>query len=150
LTLIPGDRFIEEYAVNEKYAGLTQQQIEALTAIDQDLAAAAVTVKPGAIEHNCNIVNVSEAPRIAAVAPVTATRNLLLLSVPVGIFLVFIVSIVALFMKYEELSTPTLLIGTGVMVVTAAYLCVKAIMERGYLRRRYLDWQRRLLGRSEW
>ncbi len=136
--------------MNEKYAGLTPQQIEALTAIDQDLAAAAVTVKPGAIEHNCNFERKSEAGRIVATAPATAIRDLSLLSVPVGIFLVFIVSIVALFMKYEELSTPTLLIGTGVMVVTIAYLCVKAIMERGYLRRRYLDWRRRLLGRPEW
>ncbi len=135
--------------MNEKYAGLTPQQIEALTAIDQDLAAAAITVKPGAIEHN-NIGRESEASRIVAIAPAAATRDLSLLSVPVGICLVFIVSIVALFMKYEELSTPTLLIGTGVMVVTTAYLCVKAIMERGYLRRRYLDWRRRLLGRSEW
>ena len=136
--------------MNEKYVGLTPQQIEALTAIDQDLAAAAITVKPGAIEHNCTLGNVSEAPRIVAIAPAAATRDLSLLSVPVGICLVFGVSIVALFMKYEELNTPTLLIGTGVMVVTIAYLCVKAIMERGYLRRRYLDWRRRFLGRSEW
>ena len=136
--------------MNEKYAGLTPQQIEALTAIDQDLAAAAITVKPGAIEHNCNIGSESEASRIVAIAPAATIRDLSLLSVPIGICLVFIVSIVALFMKYEELSTPTILIGTGVMVVTTAYLCVKAIMERGYLRRRYLDWQRRLLGRSEW
>jgi len=136
--------------VNEKYAGLTPQQTEALTAIDQDLAAAAITVKPGAIEHNCNIEGESEAPRIVAIDPAAAIRDLSLLSVPVGIFLVIIVSIVALFMKYEELSSPTLLIGTGVMAVTTAYLCVKAIMERGYLKRRYLDWRRRLLGRSEW
>jgi len=136
--------------VDKKYAGLTQQQIEALTAIDQDLAAAAITVKPGAIEHNCSFGRKSEAERIVATAPVAAIRDLSLLSVPVGIFLVFTVSIVALFMKHEELNTHTLLIGTGVMVVTIAYLCVKAIIERGYLRRRYLDWRRRLLGRSEW
>jgi len=136
--------------VNEKYAGLTQQQIEALTAIDQDLAAAAITVKPGAIEHNCTFGRKSEAERIVAMAPAAATRDFSLLSVPVGICLVFTVFIIALFMKYEELSSPSLLIGTGVIVVTTAYLCVKAIMERGYLRRRYLDWRRRLLGRSEW
>ncbi len=136
--------------MNEKYAGLTHQQIEALTAIDQDLAATAITVKPGAIEHNCTFGRKSEAERIVATAPAAAIRDLSLLSVPVGIFLVFAVFIVALFMNYEELSSPTLLIGTGVMAVTIAYLCVKAIMERGYLRRRYLDWQRRLLGRSEW
>lgn len=136
--------------MNEKYVGLTQQQIEALTAIDQDLAAAAVTVKPGAIEHNCNIGNVGEAPRIAATAPAAATRDLSLLAVPVGICLVFTVFIIALFKKYEGLGTPTLLIGSSVMAVTTAYLSVKAIMERGYLRRRFLDWRRRLLGRSEW
>ena len=136
--------------MDKKYVGLTPQQIEALTAIDQDLAAAAITVKPGAIEHNCALGHVSDALRIVAIAPAAATRDLSLLSVPVGIFLVFTVFIVALLMKYEELSTPTLLIGTGVMLVTIAYLCVKAITERGYLRRRYLDWRRRLLGRSEW
>ena len=136
--------------MNGKYAGLTPQQIDALTAIDRDLADAAITVKPGAIEHNCNFGRKSEAGRIAAIAPAAEIRDLSLLSVPVGIFLVFMVCIVALFIKFEELSTPTLLIGTGVMLVTIAYLCVKAIMERGYLRRRYLDWRRRLLGRSEW
>lgn len=136
--------------MNEKYADLTPQQIEVLTAIDQDLAAAAITVKPGAIEHNCNFGRKSEAERIVAAAPAAAIRDLSLLSVPVGIFLVSTVFIVALFMKYEELSTPTLLIGTGVIVVTTAYLCAKAIIDRGYLRRRYLDWRRRLLGRSEW
>lgn len=136
--------------MKEKYVGLTPQQIEALTAIDQDLAAAAITIKPGAIEHNCDTGSKIEAPRIAAIAPAAAIRDLSLLSVPVGIFLLFTVIIVGLFMKYEELSTPTLLIDTFVMVVTIAYLCVKAIMERGYLRRRYLDWRRRLLGRSEW
>lgn len=136
--------------MDEKYAGLTPQQIEALTAIDQDLAAAAITVKPGAIEHNCNFGRKSEAERIVAIAPAAATGDLSLLSVPFSICLVFTAFIVVLFMKYEELSTPTLLIGTGVMVVTTAYLIVKAIIERGYLRRRYLDWRRRLLGRSEW
>jgi len=136
--------------VKEKYVGLTPQQIEALTAIDQDLAAAAITIKPGAIEHNCDFGRKSETERKVAIVPAAAIRDLSLLSVPVGICLVFGASIVALFMKYEELNTPTLLIGTGVMVVTIAYLCVKAIIERGYLRRRYLDWRRRLLGRSEW
>ena len=136
--------------MDDKYAGLTPQQIETLTAIDNDLAAAAITAKPGAIEHNCNNGQLSEVQTTAAVAPATATRDLSLLSVPVGICLVLAVSIITLIMKYEELSTLTLLIGASVTIVTIAYLCVLAIIERGYLKRRYQDWRRRLLGRSEW